>query len=192
MELPLEITFHNMPHSDAIEALIEKRAGRLGRFHPHIIGCRVVVEVPHRSAASVKLPLGIAVEVEVPGRPLIVAREEEERHEAKADQTVAVNRAFEQVERRLEEDSRMRNRKARMQSSASQGGRVVRLFPEENYGFVELDGSPDLFFARDVVEGGGFDSLEVGSAVRVDVADAEGPMGPQASRVIPRRKRQAD
>lgn len=191
MDVPMEITFHNMPHSDALEALIEKRVGRLGRYHGHIIGCRVVVEVPHRSAASAKHPLGIAVEVEVPGRPLIVAREEEERHDAKGDQNAAVTRAFEQVERRLEEDSRIRRDEVKAHPGESQGGMVVRLFPDQNYGFVEVKDSPDLYFARDVVEGDGFDSLEVGSAVRVDVADAEGPMGPQASRVIPRHKRQA-
>ena len=95
MDTPLEITFRDLPRSDALAALIEKRVDRLERFHKHIIGCRVVVETPHRSPAGGKQPLGIAVEVEIPGRPLVVAREEEEAHEAKGDQSVAVNRAFE-------------------------------------------------------------------------------------------------
>ena len=47
------------------------------RFHPHIIGCRVVVEAPHRSAEGHNPPIGISVEVDVPARPRIIAKDAE-------------------------------------------------------------------------------------------------------------------
>jgi hypothetical protein len=60
---------------------------------------------------------------------------------------------------------------------------VVRLFPRQNYGFVEIDGSPELYFTRNAVVGGDFDELAVGMMVQVTRATDEGPMGPQASSV---------
>ena len=68
MERPLQIAFKNVESSASLETLIRERVERLQRFHPHITGARVVVEVPHRSPESGKLPLGIAVEIDVPGR----------------------------------------------------------------------------------------------------------------------------
>jgi len=150
-----------------------------------------VVEVPHRSPASAKHPLGIAVEVEVPGRPLVVAREQEERHDAKHDQSVAVNRAFEEVDRRLGDVAAVRYHEVAADPRGDVVGMVVRLFPEQNYGFVEIRGSPNLYFAREVVDGEGFDGLEIGEEVRVEIAEGEGPMGPQASRVTQLNRRHA-
>jgi len=67
--------------------------------------------------------------------------------------------------------------------SSGDTGIVVRIFPEQNYGFVEVKDSPDLYFTRDVVTAGAFDELEVGTVVHVTRAASEGPMGPQASSV---------
>ena len=60
---------------------------------------------------------------------------------------------------------------------------VVRLFPEQNYGFIEMDNSPELYFTRNAVDGGDFAELKVGMMVQVTRATEEGPMGPQASSV---------
>jgi cold shock CspA family protein len=60
---------------------------------------------------------------------------------------------------------------------------VVRLFPDQNYGFIEIDNSPELYFTRNAVVGGSFDELEAGMMVEVTVASEEGPMGPQANSV---------
>src|SRR6185295_8039259 len=47
METPLEITFHNLPSSPAIEADIEKRVAKLEKLYGNLISCRVSVESPH-------------------------------------------------------------------------------------------------------------------------------------------------
>ncbi|MGE0260719.1 MAG: hypothetical protein AB7T18_18415, partial [Alphaproteobacteria bacterium] len=78
MEKPLQIAFKDMDSSAYLEGLIRARVARLERRHTGILGCRVVVEVPHRSTESGKLPLGIAVEIEVPGRNKVVAKGTEE------------------------------------------------------------------------------------------------------------------
>lgn len=68
-------------------------------------------------------------------------------------------------------------------AATGQTGMVVRLFPDQNYGFVELDNSTELYFTRNAVAGGSFDELSVGMMVIVTPATDEGPMGPQASSV---------
>ena len=183
MDIPAEIAFKQIDKSDAMEALIRERIDRLERSHRHIVSCRVVVEAPRRAPESAKLPLAIAVEVSVPGGKMVVAKDEQARHDAKGDLTAFVNRAFKQVERQLDDHDSIRRGDVKAHAAEGTLGRVARLFPEQNYGFVEVTGSPDLYFTRNAVVGGDYEDLEIGAAVRVTIATTEGPMGPQASSI---------
>lgn len=183
MERPLQITFKGMDTSPALEALIRERVERLETLFPRLIGCRVVVEVPHRGSETAKVPIAVAVEADVPGRGIVVGKDEEDRREAKEDHTAALNNAFAAVERQLDKIADMRSRDAATAAADGQSGMVIRLFPEQNYGFIEIDNSPELYFTRNAVVGGDFDELEVGMMVQVTRATDEGPMGPQASSV---------
>ncbi len=183
MERPLQIAFKNMASSEFIEALIRERVERLQRFHHNIIGARVVVEVPHRSPEGNKTPVGITVEVDVPGHKPLVAKGEQDRREMKGDQSAIINRVFETIERQLEQTAAIKNREVKNHGSAGDTGVVVRIFPEQNYGLVEVKDSPDLYFSREVVASGAFDDIKVGTVVHITRAATEGPMGPQASSV---------
>jgi ribosome-associated translation inhibitor RaiA/cold shock CspA family protein len=183
MERALQISFKNMSSSDFIEGLVRERVDRLKRFHPNITGARVVVEVPHRGSESGKVPIGIAVEIDVPGRKPIIAKGEQDRREMKGDQSAIINRVFEVVERQLEQITAIRKGVVKNHASAGDTGIVVRIFPEQNYGFIEVKDSPDLYFTRDVVASGSFDAIKVGTVVHVTRSPTEGPMGPQASSV---------
>lgn len=183
MQVEPQITFKGMNSSPALEALIRERIAGLERMHPRITSCRVVVEVPHRSAESAKVPIGVTVEVSVPGRNTIVGRDTQERREVKEDHTAAINNAFDAAERQLERIADLQDVETRAPESAPQTGMVVRLFPEQGYGFVQIDNSPELYFTRNAVNGGNFDELQEGMLVQVTVATTEGPMGPQASAV---------
>lgn len=183
MERPLQIAFKDMDSSAYLEGLIRDRVAKLDRRHAGILGCRVVVEVPHRSADSGKQPLGIAVEVDVPGRNKVVAKGSDERRDAKGDQAAVVSRVFDAVDRRLAQANDVRHGAVKAHAADSDTGVVVRLFPEEHYGFVEVRGAPDLYFSRDVVGDDAFDDIQVGNIVQVVRATTDGPMGPQASTV---------
>ena len=184
MEVPLQIAFKDLDRSTFIENLIRERASRLERLHPNVISCRVVVEAPHRSPESPKPSIGVAVEVEVPGkRNKLVGKDEQERHEAKNDQYCVVSRAFDAVERQLKSNTDIKRGDVKRHEGLGETGRIVRLFPEEDYGFIEVRGSTDLYFTRTAVTGGSFDDLDVGIMVEVSRATSEGPMGPQASSV---------
>ncbi|MEO8992010.1 MAG: HPF/RaiA family ribosome-associated protein, partial [Nitrosospira sp.] len=48
MKFQLQITTRDVPHSEALENHIRKKAEKLETFYSNIIGCRVVIEVPHK------------------------------------------------------------------------------------------------------------------------------------------------
>lgn len=116
MERAPQIVFRNMDSSPALETAIHDRLNRLEQFHSNIIGCRVVAEIPHRSAGGAKPPLALSVEVEVGGRPLIVVKDSETRREAKNDQGAVITHVFEAVERQLRETAAVQ--KGMVKSSA--------------------------------------------------------------------------
>jgi ribosomal subunit interface protein len=179
MQVPLQIRFHNMASSEAIETRVRERVERLERFSSDIISCRVTIEAPHKQPHS--STVGIAIDVALPGKEIVVKREAR-HHESRDDAYNVIGTAFDTAERQLEEYVRV-NRHAVKTHDGPIYARVVRLYPEQDYGFIETPGQLDVYFHRVVVEDDGFDQLEVGSEVRYSMADEEGPMGPQASRV---------
>lgn len=182
VQTPLQITFRNLERSEALEGRIRERVGRLERLHPDIIGCRVVVETPYRSPGSGKVPVGLNVEVEIPGRT-VVSKSAEEQRETKDGTGRVVTTVFDAIERQLEDARRIRRKEVKEHDAEIETGRVVRLFPEERYGFVEIRGGDNLFFSEAVLQGLDFETLENGTMVAVTRAAGEGPMGPQASAV---------
>ena len=94
MQTPLQVTFHNLPHSDAIHEEIRTRADKLDALYDRIIGCRVVVDSPHRGKVKAKT-YEVRIDISVPGHELII------NHEPHTDFRVAINGAFDNARRRL-------------------------------------------------------------------------------------------
>ena len=44
MDIPLELSFHNIEPSDALKAAVQSHVDKLEKFHDHIIGCRVSID----------------------------------------------------------------------------------------------------------------------------------------------------
>ena len=104
MQIPLQITFHGMAHSDAIEQRVRDKAAKLERFHSRITSCRVVVEVPHRHHHKGKL-FSVRIDLTVPGGELVVNRDSDSNH-AHEDVYVAIRDAFDAATRQLEDYTR--------------------------------------------------------------------------------------
>jgi ribosome-associated translation inhibitor RaiA len=75
MDIPLELSFHNIESSDALKAAVREHLGRLEQFHDHIIGCRVVIELPHKSQKASGNPPDVHIVLRVPGKEIVVSRE---------------------------------------------------------------------------------------------------------------------
>ncbi|MFE0755179.1 HPF/RaiA family ribosome-associated protein [Inquilinus sp. NPDC058860] len=183
MQKPLQLSFKNIEGSEAMKAMVRNRVDHLDRLHPNLIGCRVVIEAPHRPGrGGARPPLGISVEVEIPGKPKVVVKDMEERRNPR-DQAAVVNRSFDVIERKLDETSDIVQGEVKAHEAAGETGTITRLYPEQNYGFVEAKQAGSLYFTRNAVVDGRFDELAVGMMVHLTEATGEGPMGPQASSI---------
>ena len=176
MQEPLQIAFHNMASSPALEQRVRELFDRLERYYDGIISARVVLEAPHKQAH--KSTLGISISIGVPGRDIVVKREQR-IHEADNHNVWVLTEAFEAAGRQIEEYSRIRRHDVKAHEPDQHYARVVRLYPEQDYGFIETPDGQNVYFHRDDK----YDALEVGSEVIYRPADQEGSMGPMASNI---------
>lgn len=105
MQVPLQVTFHGTDPSPAVEERIRERANKLERLSSHIIGCRVVVEAPHRHHQHGQI-FHVRIDITIPQHEIVVSREPAQNH-AHADVYVAIRDAFDAAERRLEDYVRL-------------------------------------------------------------------------------------
>lgn len=116
MQLPLQITFRDIPHSDAIEAAIQEKAAKLEQFYDRIMSCRVIIEAPHGHRHKGNL-YHVRVELTVPDGELVVSRAPKE-HKAHEDAYVAIRDAFDAARRQLQDYAR--KQRGEVKSHASQ------------------------------------------------------------------------
>jgi cold shock CspA family protein len=180
MKPPVQITFHNLPPSEEIESKIRVEAERLNGFFERISSCRVVVDVPHRHHREAN-DYQLRINLKVPGREILVSHEPVEPGDRR-DIDVMIRDAFDEARRQLEDYARMLRRDVKARDAAAHA-RVVRLFPEGGYGFLETPDGREVYFHRNSVLGGGFAQLEVGREVAF--TEEQGDKGPQASMVRP-------
>jgi ribosomal subunit interface protein len=173
MKLPIQITARNVSLSDAAKSLIREKAEKLESFYAHVMGCRVVVEAPHRHQNKGIL-YNVRVDMTVPGGELVVKREPHE------DLYVSIRDAFDAARRQLQEFARRQRGEVKLHESAPEA-HVSKIFPEEGYGFLETPDGREIYFHENSVVNGEFQSLSVGTAVRF--AEEQGAEGPQASTV---------
>jgi len=104
MQIPVHVSFHNLDHSDAIDAYIRAEAEKLDKFFDRITACHVVVEAPYRHQRKGKL-YRVSVDVVVPGAELATTQSRT-KHAAQADLHVAVRDAFRAARRRVQDRAR--------------------------------------------------------------------------------------
>lgn len=181
MQTPLQITFRDMEPSDAVEAKIREKAEKLEQFYDKIIGCHVMVEAPHGHHHQGKL-YQVRIDLKVPDGELVTTHEHHHRDHAHEDVYVAIRDAFDTMKRQLQDHVRIRRGKVK-QHEAPDGGFVISLHPEEDYGKIGTPDGREIYFHRNSVVKNAFDTLSVGSEVRF--TEEVGERGPQASSVIP-------
>jgi cold shock CspA family protein len=180
MQLPLQIAFHNMDRDPAIEDAVREKAAKLDEFAGQIMGCRVVVEAPHRHHEH-GYQYQVRLDITVPGEEIVVNREPPE-HTAYRDIQVALRDAFDSARRQLEDYVR-RVRGAVKSRDGTAHARVSKLFPTEGYGFLETQDGREIYFHKNSVLHQGFGHLKIGDEVAF--AEEMGKKGPQASTVKP-------
>jgi hypothetical protein len=123
MDIPLELAFHNMAPSGALAAAVRRQVAGLDRFYDHIIGCRVVIEMPHKSHRKGQNAPDVHVLLRVPGREIVVSRELAHMGSKKSPTNAyAVLRdAFEAVQQRLQDYRALRRGEVKTKEAAGPG-----------------------------------------------------------------------
>jgi cold shock CspA family protein/ribosome-associated translation inhibitor RaiA len=180
MQIPLKIEFEGgLTSSDALRARIEREAAKLERYSDRITACRVAVI--GRSGRRHKGDLyEIRIQVVVPGRADLVVDRNPSADHAHEDPYVAVRDAFSAVRRRLQDRQRRIEGKIKAHE-APPHGRVVNVFPEQDYGLIETSDGREIYFHRNAVLNDGFRRLKPGTEVRF--TESQGEKGPMASTV---------
>ena len=178
MQLPLQISFHNMPHSSAVEETIRQCATRLDEFCGRIMSCRVVVDQPHRHHHDGNL-FHVRIDITAPGEEIVINREPRQ-HVAYRDLETAIGDAFDQAVRCVQDYVRRQRHDVKVHHPATHA-RVERLFPQAGYGFLKTPDNREVYFHQDSLLGTDFKQLAAGTEVTFD--EEMGDKGPQATTV---------
>jgi ribosomal subunit interface protein len=178
MQLPLQISFLNLPPSPSVEAVVKEKAEKLDRFAEHIMSCHVFIEAPHKHQHKGEL-YQVRIDITVPDKE-IVATHHSDRNHAHEDVFVAIRDAFNAAKRQLEDYVRQRRSDVK-QHDTQPFGRIQKIFPESDYGLITTSDNREVYFHRNSVLGEQFDHLQEG--MRVHFTEEMGEQGPQASTV---------
>jgi ribosome-associated translation inhibitor RaiA len=181
MDVPLEIRFHNLEPSAALENAIRDRVAKLDRLFPRLTSCRVSVEAPHRQHRKGNL-WEVHVELGVPGGTIAVSREPHHPREKYASPDVykALRDAFDSAERQLLDYKRRLNGEVKPHETFFHG-QVAQLNPERDCGFLLTNTGTQLYFHRNSVMEGSLEELAPGTAVHY--VETSGDTGPTAAKV---------
>jgi cold shock CspA family protein/ribosome-associated translation inhibitor RaiA len=202
MILPLQISFRNMKTSIAVEARVRQEAAKLQTFYQGIMRCRVVIDLPHQHRRKGDL-FRVRIDLTVPGEEIVVGHEPSleaslrrvdvekrsksaEAHAAHKDIYVVIRDAFKEARRQLQDYRRRALGQTKIHESMP-AGRVSKLFPDKDCGFLETADGREVYFHRHSVLNHGFDRLKVGS--NVSFIEERGEKGAQASTIRPLRIR---
>jgi ribosome-associated translation inhibitor RaiA len=102
MHSPVEIHFHGIEKSEAIEERVREKVSKLKKHFSRMTHCRVVLEAPHRSPQKPKV-FQIKIEIGLPRRqPIVVCHEREGSH-ANEELPLAIRDAFAAALRKVDD-----------------------------------------------------------------------------------------
>lgn len=169
MQVPIQITLRDdLPHTPAVDEHIKEKTDKLQQFCQNIISCHVVVELANKNHNHGNL-YNTRITTNVPGKELVSTKNENE------NMYISIAEAFDDLTRQAEsynEQLKGHNGKA---VNAPSSGKVVRLFEEDGFGFIEgLDGTEFYFNATHTNHS--FNKLSIGTPVHfVETPSHDGP-----------------
>jgi ribosomal subunit interface protein len=95
MTFPIQLAFHQMDRSDALEQAIRERTEKLGKFHPGITNVHITVTQEARHSNKARA-FNVKLDVHVKGRSFAITQQSDE------DAFVAARDAFDAAKRLLD------------------------------------------------------------------------------------------
>ena len=121
IDSPVQITFHGVDHSDAIEDRIRQKITKLEHIAGHIVSCHVIVEAPHKHVHKGVL-YNIKIDLTVPGHKIVVNRNSDQDH-SHEDIYVAIRDSFNEAKRRLQDSMNRMQGKVKTHRNATRRSR---------------------------------------------------------------------
>ena len=180
MQVPLEITCKGFDLTPKLRDVVEKYASRLDKVCDHVISCRLIAEHPHdRPEGGNEFRITLLIRMP-PNHEVVVKRSTTEGREPEALPKV-IRDVFQSAARQCREISRLQRNQVKRHPEQETAGIVVRLAPEDDYGFLRALDGRDVYFHRNSVLNGDFNRMTIGTGVRY--MEEAGEEGPQATTV---------
>lgn len=178
IQTPVHTEFQDMAATDDVRAAIDDHVAQLEKRFGRLTACRVTVKGPGDRHQTGGL-YGIHIRLALPeGREVNVGRtpSADERY---SDLTFAIDNAFKRARRRLQDQVRRLAGQTK-HHDGQPSGKVVRLDPLGEFGFLQTGDGQEIYFHRNSVLDG-MANLSVGTPVTF--VEEQGERGPQASTV---------
>ena len=186
LQVPLEIAFHNIESSDWAEQQIRGRVSDLEKLYDRLVSCRVRIDQRAKDLTGT-IPPVVHIELGIPGRSdLVVSHEPDHllRKYQHPDLRKAINEAFRIAERQLLDLKQQRDGRTKVGGHDTENqslGQVAEITPEQDFGFLMTKEGGLLYFHRNSMLTGDFDSLKRGQEAHY--VEAVGDTGPIATKV---------
>jgi ribosomal subunit interface protein len=113
MNKPLQVLFHGVDRSAAVEEHVGEKVAKLEHLFPQITACRVTIALPHNRQQQGKR-FDVRIDVSVPGKELVVNRERGDE-----DMYISLRDAFDAARRQL--DAHAREQRGEVKHHAEKG-----------------------------------------------------------------------
>lgn len=180
MQEPLEISFRGVEKNKDMEDLIQKEIEKLERICDSIIRAHISVERPQKHQETGN-PYRVRISISVPRNPELVAVQEPGEEDMHKPLHAVIKSTFKKSRRQLKKYMAKRKREVKSHPHEQPNAIVVKIFKDQGYGFLKNLEGKEVYFHKNSVLRGGFDSLEIGAGVHY--IEEEGEKGPQASTV---------
>lgn len=181
MQIPLIISYRDVSKTERIESLIHNRCDKLEKMCNYITSCRVAIEKPHKMQRGGK-PYRVRLDITIPPGHEIAVEQKASGGDKYMSLEHEIRTAFAEAERQVKQlkEKQRNDRKTHPQQQIQ--AVVSELFREAGYGFLQtIDTNRKIYFHRNSVLHGDFDTLRTGTGVRF--TEEMGEEGPQASTV---------
>ncbi len=178
MQVPLEITFRDVPRTTEIEQLIHEKVGKLEELTDALTSGEVVVERRHKSRQSGN-PYRVRLTFNMPPGHRLVAERKSIPQEDEQPLSAVVREAFEALRRQLKKVLERQRGEVKAHPDQAVGAIVDELEKGQGYGFLRTLDGRQIYFHENAVANGEFDRLTVGTGVRF--SEELGEDGPQAT-----------
>ncbi|MCH9769493.1 MAG: HPF/RaiA family ribosome-associated protein [Gammaproteobacteria bacterium] len=174
MQQPVQITFRDIPHSQEVTQHIYAKAEKLNQYSDLIISCHITVELAQNNQQQGKL-YNSRIIVTLPEKKTIAVN-----HQSDENLYVAIREAFDCTVRKIEET--MQKIRGDVKHHAEfMAGKIVRLFADKNFGFIEDNEGNEYYFNEDSLSHLDFNTLNTGDTVQFVASIAD--EGPRAYRI---------